>query len=441
MLPDPGPVACADPVPAGALSPRASERTLVSELARQHGLQFPDPPPLRGANFEQSLAVSLYAGPPSVRQSANAALLGGAAPEWSDFARELICGIRALPLFRGDAFRAVGACVAESYRLAPRVCWGFFASLTRSKDAAQRIIERAGEGTLFHVSIESGRALDGVSRLSQTEVVLEPNAEFRVSCVVSLGRISIVSLAQVPTRAHLVQWPPQQQSSAIVEYDTVKWIEEERDAESIAATMRSFPGNVSIQVSGCNTLRSLADSGSLGSISVAIEVCVGALQTTAVIDICNCLVFIAVPSEYKLAISREGGINAIVQALRQHADSAIVAEKACCALQNLSSHPDNKSAIAMTSQQPGIKCWWSASKNLTINERNQEVVASEGGIQVIVDAMSAHVSSADVIHKACGVLRNLSTCTDYKLDICSRLGGMRKGLSDVDALLALYESQ
>ena len=79
-------------------------------------------------------------------------------------------------------------------------------------------------------------------------------------------------------------------------------------------------------------------------------------------------------------VARAGGIGAVVEAMRQHAEHAGVQEQACFALRNLTYD----------------------------NAQNRVEVARAGGIRAVLEAMRQHAGHAGVQQWACVALYNVA---------------------------------
>ena len=84
-------------------------------------------------------------------------------------------------------------------------------------------------------------------------------------------------------------------------------------------------------------------------------------------------------AENKEEIAARGGIEAAVNAMKEHPTSVSVQEAGCWALLNLAAHAENRVAIA-----------------------------AKGGIDIVARAMSAHRSSAGVQARGCWALENMA---------------------------------
>jgi hypothetical protein len=101
---------------------------------------------------------------------------------------------------------------------------------------------------------------------------------------------------------------------------------------------------------------------------------------------CRALWNIAGNADNKVKVAGAGGIEAVVEAMRDHASNASVVENACDAL--------------------AIIAW----SDDAIRTR----VADKGGIELLQACLKKHSSSVDVHKQACSAIHRLSLCTTLR---------------------------
>lgn len=77
-----------------------------------------------------------------------------------------------------------------------------------------------------------------------------------------------------------------------------------------------------------------------------------------------------------ISIANGGGISTVIAAIKKYVNNAIIQEKACAALWNLSVN----------------------------NDTNRISIANAGGIVSLIAAMNSHVNNTEIQEKACGTL-------------------------------------
>jgi hypothetical protein len=108
---------------------------------------------------------------------------------------------------------------------------------------------------------------------------------------------------------------------------------------------------------------------------------------------CEALLSLAVNADNQGKVAAEGGIGAILEAMRGHPESEEVQAAGCGGL-------------------------W----NLAVNADNQVKVAAEGGIGAILGAMRGHPESEEVQAAGCGALWNLAVNADNQVKVATEGG-------------------
>ena len=108
---------------------------------------------------------------------------------------------------------------------------------------------------------------------------------------------------------------------------------------------------------------------------------------------------LAVPAGNQEAIACEGGVQAVVAAMRRFGDDHEVQERGCGALKSLAVDPDN-----------------------------QVTIAGEGGIQAVVEAMGRFTDHVRIQQEGCGALRSLAVNPDNQVTIAAE-GGIQAVLT------------
>lgn len=145
---------------------------------------------------------------------------------------------------------------------------------------------------------------------------------------------------------------------------------------------------------------------------------------------CDALWNLSVDAEGQSKLVQAGGIDAILSAMRSHIQHIGVAEAGCGALYVLSSNATHKAAIVKaggvsiviqllinTSSEEVAKLGTGVLGNLATAAKNQQVIVESGGIAAVVGVMSEHLSNAAVMRNACRALANISTTTQYRSTI------------------------
>ena len=130
--------------------------------------------------------------------------------------------------------------------------------------------------------------------------------------------------------------------------------------------------------------------------------------------------------DIKIAITSEGGIQAIVDAMKEHAAHAGVQKEACKVLSNLAVNDNNKIRISI---ERGINLIISAMKNhitladvhkeaikalydFSLLDENITTISRDYGIHVIIGVMKYHSDHADVQKEACRIMCKLTFQND-----------------------------
>lgn len=133
-------------------------------------------------------------------------------------------------------------------------------------------------------------------------------------------------------------------------------------------------------------------------------------------------------------IFKEGGVDALVAAIKVHRDSENLQQQACWALDEISASENiaDKGAIgAALSAMHHYK--WNAKvqqygcgvlKNLSVTRMNIHQIAKLRGIEAMLDAMQNHVDNAALQRCACGALKHLSLSNTNERAI-AKLGGIK----------------
>ena len=137
---------------------------------------------------------------------------------------------------------------------------------------------------------------------------------------------------------------------------------------------------------------------------------------------CGALWNLAFSDANQTEIARNGGIESVVSAMRQHAADAGVQEEGCGALWNLAATKANESLIgssggvdvviqAMKSHRSicGVsEQGLGALRNLAANDNNRMLIAKAGGVDTILQCVGAHLDNAGVAEEGCGALYSLA---------------------------------
>jgi hypothetical protein len=137
---------------------------------------------------------------------------------------------------------------------------------------------------------------------------------------------------------------------------------------------------------------------------------------------CGALWNLAFSDANQTEIAGNGGIEAVVSAMRQHSADAGVQEEGCGALWNLAATKANESLIgssggvdvvihAMTLHRSicGVgEQGLGALRNLAANDHNRMLIANADGVDTILQCLSAHLDNPGVAEEGCGALYSLA---------------------------------
>jgi hypothetical protein len=137
---------------------------------------------------------------------------------WRHFIWHLVSGLRTLPPVSGAVFRGIDVSVSDKHAKGKRISWNSFVSTTNAEDTAKDFMKSVVSGTFFQITVKWGRSIKAFSPFGdrEAEMLLEPNSEFEVTASTTLGAsgtISLVTLVQVPSRAPLIPFPEDMEST------------------------------------------------------------------------------------------------------------------------------------------------------------------------------------------------------------------------------------
>merc|ERR1719487_2695591 len=217
----------------------------------------------------------------------------------------------------------------------------------------------------------------------------------------------------------------------------------------IVQAMKEHPKHEGIQENACGALENLSlairndnkilflDIAKEGAIPLIIQAIKEHPKHEGIQwNACGALRNLAIRNDNKSLIAKEGAIPLILQAMKEHPKHEGVQEKACEALRNLAiRNDDNKSLIAQEGGIPLIvqamkehpysrtqSCvtrfrpvyvmyvqWYAcgALRNLAVNDDNKILIAKEGAIPLILQAMKDYPKHEGIQENACGALENI----------------------------------
>ena len=121
------------------------------------------------------------------------------ATPWFPYIKLLHTAVSNLPSYTGSIWRGVHGDVAKSYRKDAIICWGSFASCTRSISVIKRFLPKTGKGTLFMIECRSGRAISEYSEHpDENEILLLPEIKLKVvDEALDVSDVTVVHLQEV----------------------------------------------------------------------------------------------------------------------------------------------------------------------------------------------------------------------------------------------------
>ncbi|KYQ91052.1 aardvark [Tieghemostelium lacteum] len=137
-------------------------------------------------------------------------------------------------------------------------------------------------------------------------------------------------------------------------------------------------------------------------------------------------------------VAQEGGIQAIATAMRNHPNHIGIQTQGCGALRNLGCNDSNKilsareggislilKAMKIFSSHPDLQLnGCGALRNLARNEDNKNMISKQGGIQLVLQAMTNHQDDPDVQDEGCAALINLAYQDETNEETIAQEGGV-----------------
>lgn len=162
---------------------------------------------------------------------------------------------------------------------------------------------------------------------------------------------------------------------------------------------------------------------------------------------CIILQNLAVDPDHRKKILADGGVKALVGAMKEHPQDAAIQELGCAALRNVGSgadastkahisaaggilvvvHAMRRHSSSVAVQEQGLRALRNLAKDSSGNK-----VAIAGTVPVIIESMQHHLGSEEIQREGCATLRNLSVAADNQVAIAA-CGGVT---CVVSALLA-----
>ena len=217
---------------------------------------------------------------------------------------------------------------------------------------------------------------------------------------------------------------------------------------SIIMSMLEYSHDAAVQKMGCAELSDLADSEE-NKITISreggIEAIINAMNTHLLhvgVQEFSCRALGSLThhnDENRATVPSEGGIQAIIRAMKLHSTNTNIQEAACRALYNLACDSANNDSIAkeggidviigcMTNHETAFKLHEAACRairNLSFGSpSNNKLIPLKGGIEAIIDVMKLPNQSVNTLIEACKALYNLSYEEDNRNAISS-YGGIQ----------------
>ena len=162
-----------------------------------------------------------------------------------------------------------------------------------------------------------------------------------------------------------------------------------------SAEGQEFKSLYSDEAAWSTMLAAYKDLATRGVIHSLVQAMTTHSNTSLVVTVCACRILrlLARLDSNRQAIAEQGGIGAVVLAMRSQRRVAPVQEQGCRALAMLAFSDDNRQAIV-----------------------------AKHGIEVVVAALSRHRASADVTQYACAALVNLSNSAAHRAAVAAKDG-------------------
>lgn len=126
---------------------------------------------------------------------------------------------------------------------------------------------------------------------------------------------------------------------------------------------------------------------------------------------------LAIDDEAEVAIVEAGGVDAVVQVMRANTHSSAINEQVgCCPF---SFRIDLSDSHHRAHVSPFLQACRTLI-NFSANPKHKALIASRGGVELVVAAMRAEPKSAVLAKQACWLLRNLAQNPELRQDLGSK---------------------
>jgi hypothetical protein len=280
-------------------------------------------------------------------------------------------------------------------------------------------------------------------------------ADHGVHCVEDVESLREKDLANLGVRFRkLIEYVKSSRAQADAFVSTINALAKKSQVFAIIQGMVKYPRHQILQKRGCKALAGLVASKFETRVKVAAEggivAILGAMRGHAETEEvqakgCGALLSLAYNADNKVKVAAEGGIGAILGAMRGHAESEEVQRAGCGALLSLAHNADNLVKVAAEGgigailgamrghpESEEVQRWGcGALRILAGNANNQVKVAAEGGIGAILGAMRGHAETEEVQANGCGALLSLAHNADNLVKVAAEggigaiLGAMR----------------
>uniref|UniRef100_A0A6B2L407 NAD(P)(+)--arginine ADP-ribosyltransferase n=1 Tax=Arcella intermedia TaxID=1963864 RepID=A0A6B2L407_9EUKA len=133
------------------------------------------------------------------------------APKWKYYLHYLFSAVRKLPKFNGTVYRGVRenlvAKYPEKFVKGAKIVWNPFSSTTTHLEVIQNFLGEE-ESTIFTLeSTTSGRSISQFSAMpTEAEILIPPGTRFEIISILSLGKVKIIQMKQIPTLERMLQF-------------------------------------------------------------------------------------------------------------------------------------------------------------------------------------------------------------------------------------------
>ena len=221
----------------------------------------------------------------------------------------------------------------------------------------------------------------------------------------------------------------------------------------VSQAMARFPLNAVVQTWGAATYQALswlngADVQKQISETHGVKLLIAMLQIHAaprvLMQACTAAANVTGNLDNKTAFGVLGGVQALVDVLKNHGDDPRVSQEVCGTLRHVtSSHQENKrlcgvlGAVAAVVESlrrfkddaAMVEDAFGALWNMTGTPENRGRFGDCGGVEVLVEAFNGHLDNQEVCEQACGAIWNMTANNVANKAKCGSAGGVEAILS------------